>query len=47
MVRWVLFVQPKNRQRDRERVQATGLPLVELESMAQLNRLYREWGLSR
>lgn len=47
MVRWVLFVQPRNRERDRERARAMGRPLVELKSMTELKRLYREWGLTR
>jgi adenylate kinase family enzyme len=47
MVRWILFVQPKNRARDVARMQASGLPLVQLESMPELQRLYAEWGLRR
>ena len=47
MVRWILLVQPTHRQRDRERLRQTGLPLVELSSMRELQRLYREWGLAR
>jgi len=47
MVRWLLIVQPKNRDRDLARVRAAGLPLIELRSMSELRRLYREWGLTR
>ncbi len=47
MVRWVLLVQPKNRERDRERVRQMGRPMVQLRSMRELQRLYREWGLAR
>jgi hypothetical protein len=47
MIRWILFVQPSRRDNSLERLRATGLPLVELSSMAELNRLYAEWGLSR
>jgi adenylate kinase family enzyme len=47
MVRWILLVQPKNRQRDRERLRAAGRPLVEVDSMRQLQRLYAAWGLKR
>ncbi len=47
MVRWILLVQPTNRERDRQRVRAVGLPLIELNSMRELQRLYREWGLER
>jgi len=47
MVRWILIVQPRNRQRDRARLQAAGLPLLEVNSMRQLRRLYAEWALPR
>ncbi len=47
MVRWILLVQPTHRERDRARVRAAGLPLVELSSMRDLQRLYRAWGLAR
>ena len=47
MVRWILLVQPKNRARDRGRMRAAGLPLVELGSMGELKRLYAAWGLER
>jgi adenylate kinase family enzyme len=46
MIRWILIVQPTHRERDRQRVRATGLPLIELDSMRELNRLYGEWGLA-
>ena len=45
MIRGVLVVQPRNRERDRDRLRATGLPLVELASMAELKRLYAAWEL--
>ncbi|MBN9307742.1 AAA family ATPase [Devosia sp.] len=47
MMRWILIVQPPKREQDRARLRAAGLPMVELGSMAQLNRLYRAWGLER
>ena len=47
MIRWILFVQPTRRERDRDRVRAVGLPLVEVNSMGELKRLYAEWGLTR
>lgn len=47
MVRWILLVQPTHRERDRQRVRVTGLPLVQLRSMGELRRLYVEWGLQR
>jgi len=46
MIRWILIVQPTRRERDRNRVRAVGLPLVEVNSMRQLKRLYAEWGLA-
>ncbi len=45
MVRWILLVQPPNRERDRARVRAAGLPLIELKSMRELRRLYQTWRL--
>lgn len=47
MVRWILIVQPTLRERNRGRLQAAGLPLIELNSMAELNRLYASWSLER
>ncbi len=38
MVRWILFVQPRNCERDRSRLRGTGLPLVELELDARVER---------
>ncbi|WP_366247399.1 hypothetical protein [Devosia sp. 66-14] len=46
MIRWILIVQPNRRERDRNRLRAVGLPLVEVNSMRQLKRLYAEWGLA-
>jgi adenylate kinase family enzyme len=46
MINWILFVQPPKRAQDRARLVATGLPLIELSSMAELTQLYAEWGLS-
>ena len=47
MVRWILVRQPKLRQRDIERLRSAGLPMIQLDSMGELNRLCREWGLGR
>ena len=47
MVKWVLFVQPPLRERNREFLRTAALPMIELSSMRELNRLYREWGLIR
>lgn len=47
MVRWILFVQPPTRERNRDRLREAGLPMVELASMAELKRLYSAWGLTR
>jgi len=47
MIRWILIVQPPLRERNLERVRSAGLPLVKLESMRELQRLYEAWGLER
>lgn len=47
MIRWILIVQPPLRERNRERLRAAGLPMLELSSMAELKRVYAEWGLER
>lgn len=47
MVRWILFVQPPKREESRAALRAAGLPMIELNSMAELNRLYGAWGLKR
>lgn len=47
MVRWILLVQPRSKERDLARVRAAGLPLVVLGSMGELRRLYEAWGLRR
>lgn len=45
MVRWILFVQPPLRERNRKHLRSAGLPMVELSSMAELKRLYTDWQL--
>lgn len=47
MIHWILFVTPRNLAQYRKRLPAAGLPYLEVRAMAQLNRLYAEWGLSR
>ena len=47
MVRWILLVQPPLREQARARVRSAGLPLIELGSMRELQRLYEAWGLER
>ena len=47
MTRWILILQPPRRERDRERVRASGLPLLELNSMNETKHLYTVWGLTR
>ena len=44
---FILFEQPKKRQRDLGILRASGLPMVELQSMRELQALYRAWGLDR
>jgi adenylate kinase family enzyme len=47
MIRWILFVQPKRIGRDQERARTAGLPLVEVPSMRELQRLYAVWDLQQ
>lgn len=47
MVRWILVVQPTRRAPSVERLRATGLPLIELTSMRELEALYQAWDLRR
>lgn len=42
---FILIEQPKKRQRDLTILRKSGLPMVELNTMAELNRLYAEWDL--
>ena len=46
MIHWIL-VSPGNLQHYRHELPKAGLPIVEVTNMHELNRLYREWGLSR
>lgn len=45
--RFILFEQPKKRDRDRTILRASGLPMVELNSMRELKALFGTWGLER
>lgn len=45
--RFILFEQPKKRQRDLNILRSSGLPMVTLNSMRELQALYRTWGLER
>jgi adenylate kinase family enzyme len=45
MIRWILVVQPPMRERNRAYLRAAGLPMLELNSMAELKRLYADWDL--
>jgi adenylate kinase family enzyme len=47
MVHWILGPSPRNLARYRKELPATGLPFVEARGMAQLNRLYDAWALTR
>lgn len=47
MCRWILIRQPKLRERDVNYLRSAGLPMIQLDSMAELNRLYETWGLER
>jgi adenylate kinase family enzyme len=45
MVHWVLVRAPRNIARYRTTLPASGLPFIELNSMRELRRAYREWDL--
>ena len=45
--KFIIFEQPKKRERDRTILRASGLPMVEPASMRELRALYGAWGLSR
>jgi adenylate kinase family enzyme len=47
LFRFILFEQPPKRQRDLGILKASGLPMLQLESMRQLNALYAAWSLRR
>ena len=47
LFRFILIEQPRKRQRDLTILRKSGLPMVELDTMTQLNRLYAVWDLSR
>jgi adenylate kinase family enzyme len=47
LIRFILFEQPKKRDRDRAILRASGLPMVEPASMRELRALYAAWGLRR
>jgi adenylate kinase family enzyme len=45
--RFILFEQPRKRERDLTILRNSGLPMVTLNSMRELQALYRAWGLER
>jgi adenylate kinase family enzyme len=47
MVRWILIGQPRSVAAFRTALATADLPLLELHSMADLRRLYRDWKLDR
>ena len=47
MVHWILVVQPRRAKAWRTDLRQTGLPVVEVKSMRELNALYAAWGLTR
>ena len=47
MMRFIMIEQPPKRARDVALARATGLPLIELHSMAELKALYAAWDLPR
>ena len=47
MIRFILLDQPRKRQRDIGLLRATGLPMVQLNSMRDLQAAYAAWDLKR
>ncbi len=47
MVHWILLRAPARHRAFVTRLRASGLPLVELHGMRQVNALYAAWGLER
>jgi adenylate kinase family enzyme len=47
LIHYILVVQPPKRARDIAKLQPSGLPVLLLDSMAETNRLYAAWGLTR
>lgn len=47
MIHWITIRSPMNQKRYRRDLLATQLPFIELSGMADVNRLYAEWGLTR
>lgn len=47
MLRFILIEQPKKWSRDHATLQRSGLPMVTLRSMRELQALYRAWDLRR
>ena len=47
MINFILIEQPRKRQRDIDLLRATGLPMVQFDSMSELKAAYAAWGLER
>jgi adenylate kinase family enzyme len=47
LAHYILVVQPKKRARDIAKLRPSGLPMLLVDSMAETNRLYAAWGLTR
>jgi hypothetical protein len=47
MIRWILIDQPSKHEASGQQLRASGLPLLELSSMRELNALYAAWALKR
>lgn len=47
MIHWIMFAAPPKQRAMRRALPSAGLPYLEVHAMRQLNRLYREWGLTR
>lgn len=47
MIHWILIVSPKNLASYRAHLPRTGLPMVEVRNLRELDALYAAWGLAR
>lgn len=47
MIHWILVVSPNNLQSYRSRLPQSGLPLIDIGNLHQLNELYAAWKLRR
>lgn len=47
MIHWILVTSPRNLRQYREALPRSGLPMIEVTNLRELNALYAAWGLDR